>query len=61
MKYRKEKAKLFRDLVKDVHDETCLCRRCRARCDAIERRSIRLDLIRNSDDARDLIQHTEDD
>lgn len=60
MRYRKEKAKLFRDFVKDAHDETCLCRRCRARFDAIERRPIRLDLIRNSDDARYLIQHTED-
>ena len=41
---------------KDRHGETCQCRRCRARIEALERRSLRL----KSSDYKRLVGHIED-
>jgi hypothetical protein len=59
MTLRKEKGRRSR-MYRDMHDETCLCLRCRSRLDAQDRKDVNLDWIRSSEDARALIQYTED-
>jgi len=56
----KKTGKFFQKMLGDIHNETCMCRRCRARVDAMERRPIRLDSIRNWDDVREITEVTEE-